>query len=494
MIGDMRDDELRRLIAAANPWWTSAVTGVDPQAWMIANRQLRDRAKYDLGYRAAVLDDIATVEPDGRLVVLTGPRRIGKSVTVIDAIGKLCGDPRIDSRQIIHVPCDGMAERDLRRALTLGRAATKSVDQPESRRRVWFFDEISSVPKWTSILKAARDGTDFGDDTVVATGSRWTSGEDVQGNLMAGRSGESSSHRIRQLLPMTFRDFLKATQPELPQLTVVNPADLQSEHVRQELLEVEFVVDDYDLAWQEFLICGGFPRAVFEHSRLGGVTAAYARDLMAWLRADVDPDAPVDSVPLLLEALSTRMTSPLNLTSTSQALGYSNRVTFDKRITRLINSHAAVRCHQRKERGSIVEGAQAKLYLTDPVLARISSIVSPGMQSPDMTQLSEAAIAVALARAIDALDEGRWISEDTIGYARTDSGQEVDLAPVRVPSASGSEMTVPIESKWVDEGARSDARVIENKYNRGILATKSVLDLDHPTWAVPAPLLALLLQ
>jgi uncharacterized protein len=53
--------------------------------------------------------------------------------------------------------------------------------------------------------------------------------------------------------------------------------------------------------------------------------------------------------------------------------------------------------------------------------------------------------------------------------------------------------TVPIEGKWVDDHWRIDARAIEAKYGNGILATKSILNTDHPTWAVPAPLLALLL-
>lgn len=48
-------------------------------------------------------------------------------------------------------------------------------------------------------------------------------------------------------------------------------------------------------------------------------------------------------------------------------------------------------------------------------------------------------------------------------------------------------MTVPLESKWVDEGARAESRTIENKYDRGILATESALDLSHPVWAAPAP-------
>ena len=41
---------------------------------------------------------------------------------------------------------------------------------------------------------------------------------------------------------------------------------------------------------------------------------------------------------------------------------------------------------------------------------------------------------------------------------------------------------------------RSEARAIEGKYRGGIVATKNILDLNHPAWAVPAPFLALLLS
>ena len=34
---------------------------------------------------------------------------------------------------------------------------------------------------------------------------------------------------------------------------------------------------------------------------------------------------------------------------------------------------------------------------------------------------------------------------------------------------------------------------MEAKHGAGIVATKSILDFEHPTWAVPAPLVALLL-
>jgi hypothetical protein len=54
--------------------------------------------------------------------------------------------------------------------------------------------------------------------------------------------------------------------------------------------------------------------------------------------------------------------------------------------------------------------------------------------------------------------------------------------------------TVPIEAKWVPSGWRPEAKVIEGKFKAGILATRKIVDLGYPAWAVPAPLLALLLD
>ena len=107
--------------------------------------------------------------------------------------------------------------------------------------------------------------------------------------------------------------------------------------------------------------------------------------------------------------------------------------------------------------------------------------------------LSEIALGVSLARAIDGLEESRWVADDTIGYSRTSSGNEIDFSPVRVPTEEGSGLTIPIESKWVDDGWRREALVLEGRYGRGVMATKSILDLEHPSWAIPAPLVACLL-
>lgn len=85
------------------------------------------------------------------------------------------------------------------------------------------------------------------------------------------------------------------------------------------------------------------------------------------------------------------------------------------------------------------------------------------------------------------------ISTASASRTRTRGG-EVDLGPVAVPSANRPVTSVPLECKWVEQRWKGEARTINAKFGRGILATKSVLDTTGSIWAVPAPLLALLLQ
>jgi predicted AAA+ superfamily ATPase len=460
---------------------------------MVADRMLRDRARYDLGYRSTVLDDIACGPVDDKLVLVRGPRRVGKSVALKDAAAALCGRADIDPRQVIYLPADGMQAKDLRRALVLGRELTRSVDHDASRRRIWLLDEVTGIDGWTATIKYLRDNTSVGDDTVVCTGSSWSDTGDVERDLLAGRAGTSRGRRTRLLLPMRFRDFLKVTRDELPRPGPLPSWRLQSDEGRTVAEEVELASDDIDLAWQAYLMSGGFPRAVAEHTREGQVSESFFADLAAWLHRDVDHDSPPDSIPRLLSELQRRSTSPLNRRHTAEELGYPNAQTFDLRLSRLARSFAGLWCHQITDAGGRIPGAQSKFYLTDPLLGWLGHRLRAGQPEPTMTSLTEAALATALALAIDHAEPGRWTTSDTIGYARTGKGNEVDLAPVPVPSAGSVERTTPVEAKWVSQGWRAEARVVEGKYSGGILATKNITDLRHPSWAIPAPVVALML-
>jgi uncharacterized protein len=64
---------------------------------------------------------------------------------------------------------------------------------------------------------------------------------------------------------------------------------------------------------------------------------------------------------------------------------------------------------------------------------------------------------------------------------RTSGGYEVDLGPVTVPSANGPATTGPLESKWVEQGWKGEARTIDGEFGLGILATKSILNTTGNT-------------
>lgn len=227
---------------------------------------------------------------------------------------------------------------------------------------------------------------------------------------------------------------------------------------------------------------------------MGAVSQAYLRDLEAWLIADLEADEAPDSVAILLDTLASRATSPLNVTRTAKDLAFGSHSRLERRINRLIATFAAIECPQRNDLGEAVSGAQSKYYLADPILAWLPSRLRSALPEPSLTALTKMAIGTSLASVIECLEEGRLAVGDTIGYTKTESGQEVDFSSVCVATASGSSATTPVEGKWVSHGWRTEAKVIENKYDGGVLATRNVLDLNHAVWAVPAPMVSLLLR
>ena len=134
--------------------------------WMDADRVLRGRAPFDLGYRPMTLQDVATDPVDDKLVLLRGPRRVGKSVLLKDTIAALCRRPDLDARQIIYLPCDGMKALDLNRVEKLGRDLTRSVGDV---RRIWLRCEEK---RWLATWRR------YDHLHLVVLGFRWGRGEE----------------------------------------------------------------------------------------------------------------------------------------------------------------------------------------------------------------------------------------------------------------------------------------------------------------------------
>ncbi len=481
----VNDGAIKQRLRDRNPWWRSDAS--DPCAWVQQDQALIEAERNEIGHRPAVLDDVG---PDG-LYVLRGPRRVGKSVALKRLVVRLVNEG-VRPRNIIHLPLDDFTTQDLRRVLVVARDMAGGA---ESGARYWLLDEVTSVDGWTKVIKEARDNTDIARDAMVLTGSSSADLALAVKDLGAGRAGVTTTNRFRLLLPMSFRDYVAVTLPDIPLPDEIGAHELQSPAAASASQQLEPWVNELDLAWQRFLDSGGFPRAVAEYGREGEVGAGFCEDLRSWLTADAAPGEQPDAITATLSEIAERTASPFDTQDFGDAIGLG-RTAAGNRLNRLQASAALIACPSINAKGEPIHKAQPKLYLVDPLLARIPHLLESGFPPPDVTRLSEAALAIALARAADRLHPGRFLSGRAIGYTRTGTaGNEIDFGPTAVRVAGVDQWTTPVESKWVTSGWRRDSKVLRGKFGAGVVATKDITDVTEGAaiWAVPAPVVAVLL-
>lgn len=95
---------------------------------------------------------------------------------------------------------------------------------------------------------------------------------------------------------------------------------------------------------------------------------------------------------------------------------------------------------------------------------------------------------MALLRSLEREQPGSYVQFDRVLHYRSKNGAEIDFVGSDFGGAA-------VESKYVDGGWRGSAKTIRASGRRGIVATRTELDLDDPeVCAVPASMLAWLLD
>ena len=474
----MKRGEAQQTLAATNRWWR------DPTGWTSDDPDLREARRAPFRYQADVLADLA----QGGLYILRGPRRVGKTVAVKDAIRDLVasGTP---PRRIVHMAADGLRSRDLGLLVDAADAL-----MPAEGHRYWFIDEITGiVDGWPERVKWLRDNdARFRTDTVVLTGS---SAADLNQatKALAGRRGEAPAPD-RVLLPIGFRSFLRLVTedapPELPPLGPRRVADLAHGELRRVLPELVPWQDVLIRAWEAYLGCGGFPVAVAQHVASRTEPGALRRSLVdvihgdAFRRADWSRTQSMD----LLRRLSAKLCSPLNVASLANDTGVP-QATLKRRLDELREAFVVWPCY-REDNLKPKLGAQPKLYFTDPVYANLtppSELAAPATRL-DFPRLSQQQLGLALLRATERTAPGTLLGHDQVLHHRSASRKEIDFVG---PEFGG----IAFESKYVDGGWRRDALTLKASRWHGVMATRSEIDLSVPeVAAVPVALLAWLVD
>lgn len=461
----MRDAEIAERLRGRNPWWRHA------RGWQDEDQNLREAAQAPFEYRPVVLDDLRP----GGLYTLSGPRRVGKSLEVRRAIESLI-DTGVPGRNILYSSCDGFSLLDLRRLFRAGESLTRGIEGT----RWWFVDEITAVGAgWSSVVKDLRDDTSLRRDCVVLTGSSSRELREATKNF-AGRRGAGAERSDRLLMPVPFRDYCELIGVRgLPEIGPIAPGEMLSRAARAAVAEMSFWINDLVDAWELYLRCGGFPRAIGDFLQTGDVTSGFAQDLWDVIRGDAIRATSLGDADLLnlLARIAEGISSPLNASAIGRDVGLGSNHSVNDRINDLAFAFQTWRCHRVDRHGRPSTGAQRKVYFVDPLIARLPSQRHAAYPSPDVTKLSEQQIGLALARAAAGGRADRFVAGEAVMYERTATGREIDFVGAR---------QVPVESKYVERNWKSEARTVAAAHGRGILATRNVLDTDGDVWAVPA--------
>lgn len=229
------DVEVRTRLSIDNPWWADASPPGRVTAW-------KERL-----YLPVLLDLIARPTPI-RAIVVMGPRRVGKTVMLIQSVYKLIASG-VDPKTICYAAVDNPVYTG--RSLDSLLALFVSTHGHRRQDRLYvMFDEIQYVPDWERHLKSLVDT--YPDIRFVASGSAAAA--------LKRKSDESGAGRFTDFIvpPLSFLEFLLFRN--------LDPGLLG-----------ERAIDDELLAYLNY---GGFPEATVDESIQHSMSQFVANDII----------------------------------------------------------------------------------------------------------------------------------------------------------------------------------------------------------------------
>ena len=460
-------------LTRANPWWTNS-------QWEAADPQLAAAAHAPYELRARVLDDITPPN----LYTLRGPRRVGKSTLLKQTVSRLI-TAGLDPRRVCWFAVDSLTSfQDL---INLFQTARLLFPDLGDAPRYFLLDEVTSIPDWQRGVKWARDNTAVAGDCLVVSGS--SAGDIAAGTtFLAGRRGPAVEVD-RLLLPLAFPEFARCVGFSLPQPPRVSFDTFYEAEGRaacqDALVHVGTLVD----AFETYLLVGGFPQAVADFRRTAGVSDGFARDLWDVIRSDLlkmGVSRPEQCL-RLLERIGASLTGTVALRALGADLDVAH-TTVASWLDQLANAYLVMLLFQ--ESGGVADlRKQRKIYPIDPLIARLPRRHSPDAFEPEQSRLAEAALAIAIYRAVEGQAADRFGEPSRLFYYRSSQGAEVDF--VVLPGRRAA------ESKYVDSATLREARAMTASFGGGLLLTRSAFDLGLDPLAgvvaIPAAIFAWLL-
>jgi len=414
--------EVENALFFYNPWW---VKKIPPY--------LVKEYKRDAFYKIEKYLDI------NRIIVIKGPRRVGKTTVIYQMIDELL--KKVDSNQILYVPFDDPNLRDFDKILDFYQSKILKAGL-DKKQTYLFLDEIQYLKNWQYHAKKYYDRSY--PIKFVVSGSSATLIRKGTESLM-GRTIEEI------LLPFSFREFL---QYHLKERISLKLDALDSVRIKKYEKDARILFEDY-------LLKGGFPN-IFEIEETGlwqklirddVIDKVIYRDIVTLY--DLKKPELLEKLFLYLTGINGQI---LNVSNISNSIGLS-REYVNKYLIYLKNAYFLLGVKKYAKSIEKIVRSNEKVYILDPAI--INSLLNKTRIDEDFAgHLVESIIA-----------------EHLIGheYYYWRDYYEVDFV-VKIKSR-----LLPIEVKYRSQVRKKDLNGLLTfmerfNINRGILVTKDMFD------------------
>ncbi|MFH1746351.1 MAG: ATP-binding protein [Planctomycetota bacterium] len=399
--------QVLRRIRVENPWWEP------PHQIIPEYRGYRARAYLDLFYPLVESTDVR------RAAVLMGPRRVGKTVMLHHAIGRLI-DSGVPPRRICYLSVDHPIYNGLRLDELADYCAQASGVDLGVETAYIFFDEIQYLRNWEVHLKALVD--ERSQLKCTASGSAAAA--------LRFRSSESGAGRFTDFLlpPLTFHEYLLL----LDKLDIITHPDPRHGDDCFGCTDIDFL----NSSFIDYLNFGGYPEAV--------LSPTIRADPQRYIKSDIVDKVLLRDLPglygisdiqelnYLFTTLAFNTAQEISLEELSKNSGVAKNTI--KRYIEYLEAAFLIRIVHRIDRNArrFKRANFFKVYLTNPSIR--SALFAPvGPDDEAMGQLTETAVLSQWFHFPGAMHYARW------------KGGEVDIVHLNSGGVAWA-----VEVKWSD--------------------------------------------
>ncbi len=349
--------------------------------------------------------DLVTQTRMRRAVILMGPRRIGKTVMLYQAIAGLIADG-IDPKKIFYVSIDAPTYLGLSLEKLTGLFMQHNGLKRDDELYL-FFDEIQYLKDWEVHLKAMVDA--YPSFRLIASGSAAAA--------LKMKSRESGAGRFTEFMlpPLTFSEFIHFRKKE-EELIEHHPTDPREDKARD--------IDSLNKCFIDYLNYGGYPEIVIDGNARVEMRRYVGQDIIDKVLLRDLPSLygirDVQELNRLFAVLSYNTGNEVNLDGLSKSSGVAKE-TLKKYLEYLEAAFLIVRVRKINKAGEHFEREHYfKVYLTAPSI-RAALFTPVGEDDPAMGHMTETAVF------------SQWFHSPDIAlvrYARWQNG-EVDIVKLR---------------------------------------------------------------